>query len=61
MSPDGAPEHEDEHNVRPLDVEEARGLWAASENSPEEREMLNVFLIIDYPRFQTLSQSTFRS
>ena len=43
VSPDGAPEHEDEHDVRPLDVEEARRLGAASEHSPEEKEMLNVF------------------
>ena len=34
VSPDGAAEHEDEHDVRPLDVEEARRLGAASEHSP---------------------------
>mgnify|MGYP001210334301 CR=1 FL=1 len=60
LSPDGAPEDKYEHDVRPLDVEEACSLRAASEHAPEKRQMLGFRLLIDYPPFQTPSQSTFR-
>ena len=60
MSPDSASEDKDEHDVRPLDVEEARSLRTASEHAPEKIQMLWRRLLIDYPSFQTPSQSTFR-
>ena len=36
VSPDCPAEHEDEHDVRPLDVEEAGSLGAAAKHSPDK-------------------------
>ena len=36
LSPDGAPEDKYEHDVRPLDVEEAGSLGAAAKHSPDK-------------------------
>ena len=32
---EAAPQHQDEHDVGPLDIEEARAVWAPSEHPPE--------------------------
>ena len=33
-SPEPPPQHQDEHNVCPLDIKEARAVWAPSEHPP---------------------------